>query len=233
MMWRLFLIGLICFASAAEYRLPKAQRYTVTVSPNLTVVGSYYPSPSSNAQLVVLLHMLGRNRGDWNECARFLQKEGYAVVSLDLPGHGESTNSRSVMWRSFTEEQFQQNLGQSEEILRDVRQKYAPQQILVIGMGYGASLAMYLHSKGYSLATVLIEPIQTLHGIDVTQYLSANDKPIYVLINKDDDLVQKIRTLAANCTVDVYTWSLNPLRWFFGNTVQYENIVSWLRRHTN
>lgn len=228
----LLLIILFSLVSAGEYRLPRAQRYTVTVAAHLTIVGSYYPSPSENAQLVVLLHMLGRNRGDWNECARFLQKEGYAVVSLDLPGHGESTNGLSVLWPKFSNQDYLLSLTQLEEVMRDMQQRLGipAKETAVLGMGYGASLALYLQSKGYSAVAVLIEPIQVVHGIDLTTYLQSNDRPLYVIVGNDDTTAQKIKARAANCTIDVYSRSLNPLRWFFGNTIQYDHIVSWLKK---
>lgn len=233
MMWRNFLL-LSCLCGlvfGADYRLPRAQRYTVAVSSAVTMVGSYYPAPTTNTKLVVLLHMLGRNRGDWNECARFLQKEGYAVVSLDLPGHGESTNGWSVWWSRFTDSEFANVIPQTEAALKDIRQTYGSRKIAVVGMGYGATLALYFRSKGYSSATVLVEPVQLTRGVDVLDYTKGPETPLYIIVNNDDTLAQKIKSLVANCTVDVYSWSLNPLRWFMGNTMQYEHIARWLSLH--
>lgn len=233
MMWRklFFFFGLLSCLFAADYRLPKAQRYTVTVPPDLTIVGSYYPAPSENTVVVVLLHMLGRNRGDWNECARFLQKEGYAVVSLDLPGHGESTNGRKFFWNSLSDAEFQNMLPQTEMIIRDIRQRLAVKKVALIGMGYGATLAMYAQNKGLSSAAVLIEPIQIVRDIDILTFVHGHEKPLYVIVSKDDSVAQNIKSLAKNCTIDVYPLSLNPLRWFIGNSLQYEHIVHWLSLH--
>src|SRR2546422_2233901 len=76
--------------------------------------GTYYSSSSSNknasAHAIILLHMLGHDRNDWNLFASTLlhmlghdrndwnpfastlsnNSIGYAVLSIDLRGHGES-----------------------------------------------------------------------------------------------------------------------------------------------
>ncbi len=87
----------------------------------VSIIGSYYSSPSnvvSNASsssstttpTVILLHMLGKDRSTWNAFASTLsQKEGYAVLSIDLRGHGESVkqnNGNAISFQSFTPDDY-------------------------------------------------------------------------------------------------------------------------------
>ena len=50
--------------------------------------------------------MLGRNRNDWNTFASTLsnRSNGFAVLSIDLRGHGESINQngKTISFQSFT-----------------------------------------------------------------------------------------------------------------------------------
>jgi pimeloyl-ACP methyl ester carboxylesterase len=58
------------------------------------IKGSFYPSAKgSNAPVVMFLHKLGsdRTKGDWDALAVKLKAAGYAVLSFDFRGHGQST----------------------------------------------------------------------------------------------------------------------------------------------
>jgi hypothetical protein len=72
--------GLDCAVSSFEAERANTQQRMLSAG------RSYYPVKNSNPPAVILVHMLGLNRGDWNVYARHLQKEGIAVLSLDLRG---------------------------------------------------------------------------------------------------------------------------------------------------
>jgi alpha-beta hydrolase superfamily lysophospholipase len=60
----------------------------------VTIKGSFYPGANGNkSPCVMLLHDLGKDRtkGGWDELAKALQKEGFAVLSFDFRGHNDST----------------------------------------------------------------------------------------------------------------------------------------------
>jgi pimeloyl-ACP methyl ester carboxylesterase len=63
---------------------------------------------------VILLHMLGKDRSTWSNFASTLsQKEGYAVLSIDLRGHGESVkqnNGNALSFQSFTPDDYNKYL---------------------------------------------------------------------------------------------------------------------------
>jgi hypothetical protein len=61
----------------------------------VTLHGLYYPSEKkTNAACVLFLHEIGgkSNQKSWNAFAKKLQKQGYAVLSFDFRGHGDSTS---------------------------------------------------------------------------------------------------------------------------------------------
>ena len=63
--------------------------------------GTFYPSSKVNkAPAVILLHSMGGSSSQegWPELAAKLQKEGYAVLSFDFRGHGESVNVGQQFW---------------------------------------------------------------------------------------------------------------------------------------
>lgn len=72
--------------------------------------GSFYPSSKGgNAPIVMLLHKYGqdRSKGDWEALAKKLQEAGYALLSFDFRGHGESkTIDPEKFWNYPPNEKF-------------------------------------------------------------------------------------------------------------------------------
>ncbi len=54
------------------------------------LAGTYWPAPAG-APAILMLHGNGNNRGSMHETAAWLNTHGYAVLSIDFRGHGEST----------------------------------------------------------------------------------------------------------------------------------------------
>jgi dienelactone hydrolase len=55
---------------------------------------SLYEPDRRPAPGIVLIHMLTRSRGDWDETAQRLRDGGFVALALDLRGHGESSGAR-------------------------------------------------------------------------------------------------------------------------------------------
>lgn len=72
--------------------IPMAQPLPLVTKDGVTVQITYYKSTAGKeSPVIVLLHMKDGNRFVWqNGFAERLQKEGYAVITVDLRGHGES-----------------------------------------------------------------------------------------------------------------------------------------------
>jgi pimeloyl-ACP methyl ester carboxylesterase len=61
--------------------------------------GTFYPASKSKAPAVLMLHRLGGNREGWDGLAEKLQKDGFAVLTFDFRGHGESTKVSPEFWK--------------------------------------------------------------------------------------------------------------------------------------
>jgi hypothetical protein len=59
----------------------------------------FYPAKGKDATCVILLHALGESSDnkEWNNFAKKLQEKGFAVMTFDFRGHGESTTVRPGM----------------------------------------------------------------------------------------------------------------------------------------
>lgn len=72
-------------------RLAKPVDVTLKTKDGIDLAATYYRSAAgANAPVVILLHMHGGDRRDWSSFAEVLQKADFAVLNLDLRGHGDS-----------------------------------------------------------------------------------------------------------------------------------------------
>ncbi len=70
---------------------PQPQRVTLNAPDGLTLVGTFASAPESgSAPAVLLLHMLGSNKESWGPLTPTLLDAGYAVLAVDMRGHGET-----------------------------------------------------------------------------------------------------------------------------------------------
>jgi pimeloyl-ACP methyl ester carboxylesterase len=61
--------------------------------------GTFYPAAKAKAPVVLMLHRYGSNRQGWEKAAEELQGKGFAVLTFDFRGHGESTKVAPEFWK--------------------------------------------------------------------------------------------------------------------------------------
>jgi pimeloyl-ACP methyl ester carboxylesterase len=149
------------------------------------IQGTYYRPAAVDAPGVVLLHMLGRNRGDWDTFARQLQDAGYGVIAIDLRGHGESEGERE--WDKMT-----QDAAIAASFIRS-RPEINPDRIALIGASIGANIAINYGAQDPEVAGVaLLSPGLNYRGVTtedaVKQY---GVRPLFIAASSEDDYAAK------------------------------------------
>ncbi len=156
------------------------------------IVGTYYSSPSSfnkntSANAIILLHMLGRDRNDWNTFASTLtnSSNGYAVLSIDLRGHGESVhqNGKAISYQSFTPNDFNKmvlDVKAAKQFL--ITQKHInPNNIGIVGASIGANVALRYAASDQSIKVViLLSPGLNYKGVTTSDSIKKYLNPIYI-----------------------------------------------------
>lgn len=136
-------------------------------------------SPGSPA--IILLHMLGRTRTDWDSVAKWLQGKGYTVMTLDLRGHGQSTGN----WEEFTPEDFNKmtlDVAAVKSVLQ--HQKADVTRLAIIGASIGANIALNYAVKDSDVKTViLLSPGLEYRGIKLDVQFN---KPFLVVASSED-----------------------------------------------
>ncbi|MCE2471870.1 MAG: alpha/beta fold hydrolase [Anaerolineae bacterium] len=83
------LIGLYFAAVSLAQPPPPPETITRPAADDTALVADFYPA-SEDAPALILLHMLNSRRGAWNPLIPDLHEAGYAILNIDMRGHGDS-----------------------------------------------------------------------------------------------------------------------------------------------
>lgn len=98
------------------------------------IAGSYWPGAQPDGPAVLLLHGINNTRRLFDGKAKWLNGLGYAVLAIDLRGHGESgAVERTFGWREAED---------AEAALRWLRARYPGRKVGVIGVSLGGAAAL-------------------------------------------------------------------------------------------
>lgn len=183
-----------------------AQTVALETSDGWRIAGWYWPANTqalakgAKAPALILLHQRGRDKSSWGSFPGQLVRQGYAVLAIDLRGHGESSGPGGG--RSAVE-----NLSNADyaAMLNDVAaaDKFLQRQsgvnadrIGIIGASIGANLAvMYLAGDRRVRTAVCLSPGLDYGGLKPLEYMDEVDKrPLYLIATKGDEYSAKSAT---------------------------------------
>lgn len=236
----LLLIGAILISGCISQ--PQAnimsEQVSIKTSDGVELVGSFYKSNSDRG--IVLLHMLNRNRNDWNEFAEQLQKEGFNALSIDLRGHGQSLHKdgRTIGWQLFSAKDFNDmilDVNASKEFLDGKGIK----KISLIGASIGANIALNFAEENIDIKTViLLSPGLDYRGVEVDDNIKDyGNRPILIVASEDDGYsAMSSRTLVQSAAgkkeLKMYIDAGHGTK-MFSNTDLNEVIINWLKENGN
>jgi len=181
---------------------------------------------------VLLLHGYGEDRSAWRDFSKELLNRGWAVMALDLRGHGESRlkNEKPIAaspdWRTNLH-QFPVDLDPALDWLKS-RPRVNNSKIVVIGFDVGANLALIASGRFQEVKTVVaIKP-----NMDEALALagSAQDfQPKSSLIVGSQSEADRLKTVIKSLSrVVVATHAGGTAQWTADKAVQ-NAIFQWLR----
>jgi dienelactone hydrolase len=182
-------------ASTAVSTAPAgAKGVRITTSDGWQLAAWYWPPKASKAKApgVVLLHQRGSNKASWQVLTPKLLAEGYAVLAIDLRGHGETLNpqGRSVPLLMLREADYQAMLNDVAAACAYIAQQPAVngERLAVIGASIGANLAiMYAGTDPNVRTAICLSPGLDYYGLKPADYLAAYGKRALYLIAATGD----------------------------------------------
>lgn len=169
---------------------PAAKDVTFKTRDGVTIFATYFePEKPGRRPSVILLHMLNRTRADWSAFARRLAREGYAVLALDLRGHGQSLEGAGP-WMGFSPDQFRamvEDVASAHRFLRDAPRADAG-RLALIGASIGANVALQYGSRSLEVKTlVLLSPGLNYRGVTTEDAVGPwGKRPLLIVASRED-----------------------------------------------
>lgn len=207
---------------------PQTSEVSVPVE-GIDLAGSFYvpedlPPPWPG---IILLHMLGQERSSWDAFARQLTDAGYASLSVDLRGHGETGGEVDWDLAISDLQQVWSYLAGKENIDQD--------RTAIIGASIGANLALIAGANEASVKTVvLLSPGLDYSGVEtITAVHSFGPRPILFAASQDDpyaaDSAISLENDAAGETgLIIYESAGHGLNMLMNEPGLSQQIIAWL-----
>jgi dienelactone hydrolase len=229
--------GILIFYLQKSKTKMEVQKVNFITKDGVTIVANYYPN--KNAKFAgILVHMRPKTKESFDDFAKFLQQQGYAILNIDLRGHGESVNSikGKLDYNQFSEDEEKNSINDliAASLFLEKEGYFKDKQFL-IGASIGANLSFQFLSENSQIkAIVLLSPGLNYRGVILENFKKEGlgDK-IFVIASLDD---QPAYTAAK--TLKSWYPNINYLEFNSGGHGTnlfnvypnlYEKILIWLR----
>jgi len=158
----------------------------------LLISGTFHPGTGAPPWPgVLLMHMLSGDRRQWDELIPPLTENGYAVLAIDLRGHGATGGQRD--WDKACEDALI-----AWHYLAELDSVDGAKTVLG-GASIGANLALVAASNGHEIKTVvLLSPGLDYRGVTTVEALETyGDRPSFLAASSEDQYAaESSKTLA-------------------------------------
>lgn len=142
-----------------------------------------------DADAVILVHELGGTKDDWGTLPKALSDAGFAVVAIQLRGHGDREKVRDH-WTRFEREEFNAmvlDILATRKFLRK-QKKVHIRNIGVVGARLGANLALRALKEEAGLkGCYALSPGLNYRGVKVPADLEGiKDRPLKFVVSAED-----------------------------------------------
>ena len=147
-------------------------------------------------QTVVLLHSHGTNSGWWGDLPKSLLENGYAVLAIDLRGHGASVYNAKlskVSWKSLTNNAYKKYPDDIIQVIKYIGDEYHRMTFFndwaIVGSDIGGSAGVIaadrMDSKPKTI--VLLSPVVQTRGLYIPVSIAQLDNVDFLSISSSDD----------------------------------------------
>ena len=176
--------------------------YKITTKDNFSMVATLqYPKikEKKNFSTIVFLHSLGYNSEWWGSLPQEFLDKGYAVLKIDLRGHGKSVyNSKlcRTSWKNLTNKAYAKYPDDVTTVIQYIKSENKRtffNNWAFIGADIGGSTAVIAANQiKYKPSTIVIlSPVVSTKGIYIPVQLAELDNIDILTITGKDDLQTK------------------------------------------
>lgn len=229
--------ALACCGKTAPEKPSVTKELTLRTVDGVSLAATVYPVERPNPPGLVLVHMLGANRGVWKAFASRAQAAGYLCIAFDIRGHGDSLDSAGtkISYKDFTTQDWLGALDDIEAARQALLKEGAnPKDIALVGASIGANLALrYAVDNADIPAIVLISPGLDYKGIKTDDAITAFGQRPCLLVTTEGDSYSdsSCATLKKNasglCELREYPGSAHGTAIFEASMTPLEDILLW------
>jgi len=230
-------IAVACGRTASDRAAP-TKDLVLRTADGMSLGATIYPVERPNPPALILIHMLGSNRGTWRTFASRAQAAGYLCIAFDLRGHGDSQGSGGtrIGYKDFTAQDWLGALDDIEAAHQALLKEGAnPKDVALVGASIGANLALrYAADNADIPAIVLISPGLDYKGVKTEDAITAFGQRPCLLVTTEGDSYSdsSCTTLKKNasglCELREYAGSAHGTAIFEASMTPLDDILLWL-----
>jgi len=169
------------------------QLITIEMQDGLTIHGTFLEVENKKAPAIILMHMMGNTRKNWETMAPKIQALGFNVLSIDLRGHGESINKKDGSLEAagnFSTHHYAKMVDDLGPIVQWLsKQKHVePKRIGLAGASLGANVALLYAARPDSKirAVALLSPGFEYKLLKISKAVEDYKGPLLFMASKLD-----------------------------------------------
>ncbi len=180
----------------AKPALPAKKDVSLKTSDGLTIAGSLWPAAQPGAPGVVLLPMYKSDRAAWEPALKAFRDRGFAVLAIDLRGHGASAKQGKTDLAPLVEKRDPKLFAaMHEDAFAAVRYlateaKCDPKRIAIAGASVGCSVAMDTAARHPAevAAVACLSPGSAYLGLDSVAHVKklAPAMPLLLMVHRGE-----------------------------------------------
>lgn len=204
----------------------------ISVGDGVDLSGSFYAPNQATTPWpgVLLLHMAYGDRHDWGDFPKKLGAAGYAVLAVDLRGHGKSGGNRD--WSKGP-----QDAAQAWRFLTN-QPGVDPQRTAIVGASFGANLALVQGAAEDAVRTVvLLSPGLNYFGISTAGAMKDfGERPVLIAASSEDsyaaESARQLKQLAAGpAELQMFDGAGHGTHMFSAQPELAQQVLDWLARY--
>ncbi|MGB7341566.1 MAG: alpha/beta fold hydrolase [Phototrophicaceae bacterium] len=223
----LIMMLLLVFVATAQEDVPVFETVELDAADDLTLVADYYLPPvmvTDDAPAVILLHMLGGRRGDYDPLIPALLDAGFVVLNVDLRGHGATGGAQDWDLALDDTQLWFDWLGEQEIV----------SQVGIIGASIGSNVALLACDNDTDcVTTVALSPGIDYRGVMPADALINGLNALLIASHNDRASATAVRSFFSEATgyvsTRLYLGNAHGTR-LFANQLESvsDAIVAWL-----
>ena len=174
---------------------PSVSTVTFPTTDDLTITADLYWTGEANAPFILLFHQADYSRGEYLEIAPKLNALGYNCLAIDQRSGGAVNGVKNDIYQAAKAAGLQTGYTQAypdlQSALDYVEKTYLPDQLIVWGSSYSASLALILASEHPNeiSAVLAFSPGEyfKLNGKQVSEYAANITQPAFITSAKSEE----------------------------------------------